>query len=397
MKTEKLDLQLFKALYLIVAGIIVTQILDLDRITSTLFLLTFPMTVVLWLRTVRKMIAGSDLLMLAAAATALVSVLLDIGINDANISFDYLKKLIMFIMSLLFLQTAHRTRIDRSFTVFINRLVDVLTLFFIFMYFARFTQMHMINGRLSAYLTFRFTNSNLTGLFLICLYMLQVYRLFTPERWYQKLVHITMAVMMAVFVIQTQSRNCLLAMALFTAASAWLIFRGGWNLRITKFWAVMIALVPVLFIGVYMMIFNAEWVKKVFAFLVGEGKGLDARVKVWTPGLQAVWESPLIGAYCRISEGTGMSQLHNSHLDIAASYGVPVLVIVMILLSRYLHQGGKVYIGKSDFLYMLGFACAILLGIGEAALYSGGLGIYVFIGAFLLLANRDTEPLAEKA
>lgn len=391
MKTEILDLRLFKALYLIVAGIVVTQILDLDRMTSGLFLLTFPMTVVLWLRSVRKTVTGSDLLMLGTAALAAVSVLIDSSVTGADLNFDYLKKMIMFTMTLLFLQTAHRTRIDKNFKEFINRLVDILTLFFILMYFARFTQMHMLNGRVTVYLTFRFTNPNLTGLFLMCLYMLQVYRLFTPARWYQKLVHIAMAVMIALFVFQTQSRNCLLALVLFTGASAWLIFRGRWNLRITKFWAALITAIPVLFIGVYMVVVYTEWVQKIFAFLVGEGKGLDARVKVWTPGLKAVWESPLIGAYYHISEGTGISQLHNTHLDIAASYGIPVLIIVMILLYRYLYQRGKVYADKSSYLYMLGFACSILLGIGEAVLFSGGLGIYVFIGAFLLLANAEED------
>lgn len=389
MELRKLDTNLFKALYLITAGIVVTQVLDLDSLTSMLFMLTFPITVLLWLRSVRKTLTGTDILMLAAAILASVNVLLDISISNADVSFDYIKKLIMFIMSLLFLQTANRVHVGNEFVSFINRLVDFLTVFLIIMYFLDYTQMHLLNGYVTVYLTFRFTNPNLTALFMTCLYMLEVYRLFTPERWYWKLLHVLMAVFLAVFVWQTQSRNCLLVLVLFTAASAWLIFRGRRNLKIGKLWAALIAAFPVLFMAAYMLVVNTAWAQKLFAFLVGEGKKLNSRVKIWTPALETLRESPLIGSYCGVSDGTGISQLHNSHLDIAASYGILVLVLVLILLTRYLHQNGKVYRNKSSYLYMLSFACTILLGMGEAALFSGGLAIYVFIGSFLLLANRE--------
>lgn len=395
MKIDKLDRWLIKALYLIVAGIVLTQIWDLDQITSTLFLLTFPMTVLLWLRSVRKSLTTTDLLMLAAAALAVISVLIDSSISNADITFDYLKKLIMFIMSLLFLQTAHRMRVDADVARFIDKLVDVLSVVFIFMYLTQFAKMHTLNGRITTYLTFRFTNPNLTGLFLMCIYMLQIYRLFTPERWYRKLLHVIMAVFLAVFVVQTRSRNCMLALALFTAVSAWLILRSKWNLRVTKFWAWTVTAFPIVFVEIYVRLVYKKWIQKIFSFIVGEGKKLDARVKVWAPGLEAMRESPIVGAYCDISGNTGMSQLHNSHLDIAASYGILVLILVMILLATYLFQRGKVYTDKNSYIYILSFACAILLGIGEAALFSGGLGIYVFIGAFLLLANREVENSSE--
>lgn len=388
MELRKLDTNLFKALYLITVGIVVTQVLDLDSLTSMLFMLTFPITVLLWLRSVRKTLQGTDMLMLATAVLAAVNVLLDISISNADVTFDYIKKLIMFIMSLLFLQTANRVHVGQEFVAFINRLVDFLTIFLIVMYFLEYSQMHLLNGYITVYLTFRFTNPNLTALFMTCLYMLEVYRLFTPERWYWKLIHILMAVFLAAFVWQTQSRNCLLVLLLFTAASGWLIFRGRRNLKIGKLWAALIASFPALFVAAYMLVVNTTWAQKLFAFLVGEGKSLNSRVKIWAPALEVLQKSPVIGSYCGATNGTGVSQMHNSHLDIAASYGILVLILVVVLLTRYLYQKGKVYSDKSSYIYMLSFSCAILLGMGEAALFSGGLAIYVFIGAFLLLANR---------
>jgi hypothetical protein len=56
-----------------------------------------------------------------------------------------------------------------------------------------------------------------------------------------------------------------------------------------------------------------------------------------------------------------------------------------------MHHRGRSYKQKSSYIYMLAFCCAILLGIGEAAVFAGGMGIYIFVGTFLLLANMEDE------
>ena len=40
-----------------------------------------------------------------------------------------------------------------------------------------------------------------------------------------------------------------------------------------------------------------------------------------------------------------------------------------------------------DQIAFIAFICTFLLGIGEAAMFSGGLGIYLYAGIFLALAN----------
>ena len=89
--------------------------------------------------------------------------------------------------------------------------------------------------------------------------------------------------------------------------------------------------------------------------------------------------------------------MHNTHMDIAASYGIPVLILVCVLLVKYLHQQGRVYEDRKGYIYILGFACMIMLGMGEAAVFSGGLGVYIIVGTCLLLSNRkDTPNVQEK-
>lgn len=391
MRLKRIDVILLKLLFLLAAGIIVFQALGRSSLTSLLFYMTFPVTVLLWLRTVRKTITGMDLIMLVTIALAAVSVLLDAGRYNAGLNFGYIRKVIIFFMTLLFLQTAYRLQVDEKMVGFINKIVDFLTIFLMAMYSLYTGQMFLVGGLASSYLTFRIGNPNLTGLFLTCFYMLELYRIFTPERWYWKWIHVLMAVCLVVFVAMTQSRNSLIVIALFTLITAWLIFRGKRNLHIGKIPAMLISAFPALFLTVYISVIYTPWIQKLFGFLIAEGKNLDSRMRIWMPALQDLWESPVIGSYYAISEGTGMSQMHNSHLDIAASYGIPVLVLVCMLLYSYLYQQGRRYADKQGFIYILGFSCAIILGIGEAALFSGGLSLYIFAGAFLLLAGRQEQ------
>lgn len=387
MELKQTDAILLKLLYAVAAGIVITQALGLDNVTSILFLLTFPLTVVLWGRSIRRKLDSTDMLVLLTAVLAVVSVLLNALITETTISFNYIKKLIIFIMSLLFLSMANRMRVERSFIRYVNAIVDSLTVFLIAMYFIAGPRMYMINGWVTKYLTFGFSNPNLTGLFLVCLYMLTVYRLFSREKVAIKLIHIAMAAFLAWFVLETRSRNCLLIMMLYTAICAWLIFRGRKKMRIGKGMSVTIAVFPAIFVLLYMALISAEWVKKVFSILIEEGKLLDSRTVVWTKAMEFVVRSPILGAYSELSDGTGMFQMHNSHLDVMASYGIPAMFLVCVLLQKCLHQKGRVYQEKHAYLYILGFACAIMLGIGEAALFSGGMGIYIFVGAFLLLTD----------
>lgn len=391
MELRRWERGLLKALYLIEAGIVAAQVLGQGSLTSVLFLLTFPVTVLLWLGTVRSTVSRMDLLMLGTAALAVMNVLFNASAAGAQLSFSYLKKVIIFIMSLMFLQTAYRVRITGELAGFIGRVVDVLTVFLIFMFFWRNAQMHLLNGFVTVYLTFRFSNPNLTSLFLSSMYMIQMRALVVPGSLGGKLFHIVLAVFLAFFVVQTQSRNCLLVLAFFTAASVWLVIRKRRRFRVRYGLAAAVAVFPAAFALAYTLLVSSKRIQQMFSFLVGEGKGLDSRVVVWERAWKNLASSPVIGAYYQGSNGTGQFQLHNTHLDIAVSYGVPVLILICILLTVWLHQEERDDSGTDQFVSMLGFACAVMLGMGEAALFSGGLGIYIFMGSLLLLSNRESQ------
>ena len=390
-RQQKIDTILFKLLFLVTAGIVVAQTMGQDSLTSYLFLLTFPLTVVLWLRSVRRSLTMLDLIMVTTVAIAVLSVMINAAATTTMPGFSYIKKLIMFAMTLMYLQTCYRLRVERSVIKMLFIMADVLTLYFTFLFVTQPTTTYLLNGRLSAYLTFRFSNPNLTALFLSCLYMLELYRLFTPEKLGWKLLHILFALLLATFIVLTQSRNVMLILVMFTAVCVGMILRRKKRLRMGKWLAMLIAVFPGVFALLYIAVVNTPWVRETFAFLVDEGKGLDSRLEIWENGLQYLGSFPFLGAYSEISNGTGTFQMHNTHMDIACSYGVPVLIMTCYLLWRYLHQDNRIYTSKESFTYLLGFVSAVLMGIGEAALFSGGLGVYVLIGSFLLMANQRQE------
>lgn len=397
LEQEKVDIWLFNLLFLAAGGILVTQILQLESITSYLFLLTFPITVCLWLRTVRNTLTMWDLLILLTVGLALLSVLANSLLTDTKLSFTYFKKLIMFATTLLYLQACSRMQAHEKTVKFFNRLLEGLILILILAFFVLNIQMFMIDDVLSVYLTFRFNNPNLTGLFLTCLFMLELPRLFQQDKWYKKVYRIILEVVLAIFIFMTGSRNSMLVSLLYTAWCVVLMCLKGFRLRINRIMTVIVILVPVVFLAVYMIVVYNETIQSAFSFMVEEGKNLDSRVEVWGPALTNLARSPIIGAYSQITDGTGLAQMHNTHLDIACSYGIPVLVAVCMLLFRWLNQRNQTYKSKSGIAYMLGFACAIIMGMGEAALFAGSLGLYILVGGFLLLGNRDAKipPLVE--
>lgn len=400
LEQEKVDIWLFKLLFLLSGGILVTQILGLENITSYLFLLTFPLTVLLWARTVRQTLTIWDLLILLTIGMAVISVLINTSFAGTKPSFSYFKKFIMFSMTLLYLQACSRTQLSEKLERFFKRLTECVVIYLILAFFFMREAVFRFEEWSSVYLTFGLGNPNLAGLFVSCLYMLEFPRLFQREKWHYKALQITLTVVLSIFTVMTGSRNSIIVILLYTVCCVVLLFvRRRWIGMIRFGWipTIVVILIPLLFMAAYMVLVYNESVQEAFSFITGKGKDLDSRVEIWEPALQNLARSPIVGAYSQISNGTGAAQMHNTHLDIACSYGIPVLVMVCVLLFRWLNQRNQTYESKTGIAYMLGFACAIIMGMGEAALFSGSLGLYILVGGFLLLGNQDAkiEPLVE--
>ena len=399
MRMKKIDVLLFQALFLLLAGIVVSRVVGLKSISSLLFLATFPVTVLLWLSSLSEGLKKTDWLMLAIVGLSVFCVLTELLANllagNPGVGLSYFKKLIMFTMSLMFLQTCYKMRAPAILREQLHQICSGLVIFLTVMHLLFRDKMHMLNNIPTKYSPFNFSNPNMTALFFTSIFMMEVIRLMYVKERRQQIFHAVLGALMAYFVYDTRSRNGMLIMLLFMMAVViftnreWLAGKIRFRLPLRIGWvpAGLIASFPAIFAAVYMAVINNTLVQKVFGFLNSEGKRLNSRVKVWAPAMEAIRESPWFGGYYRISDGTGLSQMHNTHLDIAASYGIPVMVLVCVLLAVYIRQGGRTHKSQMSFLYMVGFCCVLTLGIFEAAVFSGGMAVHVFAGVFLLLGG----------
>lgn len=379
------DTLLIKLQFLLLSGIVMTQALGKPSLSSLLFTLTFAVTVCLWLVSAEKRIGTADALAILIVALSCLHVSVNTLASGTLVSFAYCKKLIMFWSTVLFFAATSRYRPERSAAEFVFRWNTALGMFLIGMYLAQRHQMYLLNHRVSRYLTFRFTNPNLTAAFLLAVCMIEMIRVLTVRKRVLQVVHAVLAAWMAYFIFETGARNAQLLLALFLAV----LVSPQKKMPMTAPMAALIAVFPLLFAAAYLLLVNTPGVQKVFAFLTGEGKKLDSRVGIWSYALEQFISSPLLGAYSQIVTSKTHTQLHNTHLDVMASYGLPVLILLCAFLYRVLREENPDIRNRKRKLCRMGFSVLLLTGMGEAMLFSGGLGVYIFAGVLRMLANYD--------
>lgn len=220
MPLTRLDTFLIRLLYAMAALIVVFQVLNRDAVVSLLFYASFVVVLALWLSAAFRKMALLDALVLTTIALALIHVLINAIATDASLSFQYLKKYIIFAFTLLMFSAADKLRVDADTGRWISRVMALSSAVLVAMYFWKGRELYEIHGRISNYLTFHFTNPNLTGLFLFCLAVYQFAdALYGRDRKLQ-IVHGVLFAFLAYFIWKTQSRNALLVLIAFFGAGS---------------------------------------------------------------------------------------------------------------------------------------------------------------------------------
>lgn len=380
-------LRLLRLDLFLAAAIVLCQAFSVHAFVSVLFYATFIVTFVLWLVVIVKGFDKVDLLALGIMIAALVSVVIDGGVHHASFSFEYFKKYLMFCSTVMFFGAARKIVFDDATYTFFARCYMVLSLALIAAFLLHGPQVHMLNGAHVRYLTFGFTNPNLTGLFLACATMFLCLLSMREKHVPIKALLLMLSAIMLYFLVDTESRNAILSITFFAVFAVVLLLLGKRNLMVPSWVLWLVVLAPLLFVAVYLAAQNIHAFTGIFSAISGEGKGSDSRVIIWYNALSSFGSSPLFGTYYGISNGTGMSQMHNSHVDILCSYGIVVISLTCVYLFLILSHVRKSVQTFDQKIALLAFSCSLLLGIGEAAVFAGGLGIYLFAGASLLMVN----------
>ena len=377
---------ILKILYSFAGAIVCLQVIHMDRAVSFCFYATFYLTLVFWIACALQRMDRLEFWMLAGMLIAFVSVLINAALSGSAITMQYLKKLLSFFSSILFFSAAYKSIPNTSVRRWIYGILDFVAIYLIVAYFYQGQQAFLLNGIVSNYLTFGFTNPNLTGLFLAGMIMLQMNRLPALSRSWQRIPAWGEVCFLLFFLWKTQARNALLSVILFLVFFFVLSLQKADQLHIPRILAKIAPVWPLLFAGAYILLLQLPCVIKLFSFLASAGKDLTSRMDIWLHALRLWTSSPIFGAYAQASGGMGSSQFHNTHIDILVSYGPIVLCIVCFALYSLIYMGGKRQ-SRQQLLLTIGFTCEIILGVGEAAIFSGGLGVYLYAGTFLLLRN----------
>lgn len=384
-----LDQLLIRMLMLCLVGIVALQTLGYAGFASVLFTMTFVLTAALWLCAAAVGIGKCNQLVIWILLLSAGAVCWNALLTGTLVSGSYFKKLILFWTAVLCFGAVADWAPSRRTVCFVFRCNTILAIFLVGVYLLRTEQMYQINQIVTIYLTFGFTNPNLAAAFLSAICTMELIRWKTLGKSAGRFLHLLLGGILVFFVFETRARNAQMMLSVFLVVVSLLNLFPRWRPYFGKWLAVLLSWLPLLFAVAYLLLIYVPAVQRTFSFLAGEGKGLDSRLVIWKFAVESVARSPLTGAYSQISGGTGASQMHNTHLDILASYGAPVLVLTCRLLAALLYGDGRT--GRNAFLCRVGFGAMLLSGMGEAMLFSGGMGICLYAGMLLMLTRFPFE------
>ena len=382
---DKYPFQFNKYLYfkfILVLLIIVFTILEMEEAVSKCFMLTFLVLLILLFKVLIHFAFPKDeqIDLLLLLSIIMFSFIL-ITRNSDQFTFEYYTKFIMFSNTLVYLFVIAKIPFNEKNVKFIFVVNFVIVYIYILFYF---TEPAVYN--INEILTFHFSNSNLTGLWLLqsALYMFLSSYYFKKK--FIKLLALFACGFMIFFIFESETRSCIIALSLFYMFSLYFTFRK--NKKINSFTLIFILLLPLIIVFIYFYLVKSGHIS-IFQFAESEGKPLTSRYKIWQYAFAWIKESPFLGSYYGISIGRGGYHMHNTHLDIIASYGIPIFILTIIYLYRILRKINKLCKTRFQRMSELAFFTIIIMGFGESALFSGSMGMHILSCSFLYLARCD--------
>lgn len=305
----------------------------------------------------------------------------------SSLSFEYFKKYLIFCSTVIFLFVINKIEISKRTVKFILIINIILGCFYTYsFYYGGGRAYYSEYG--SRYLTFNFTSPNLTAMWLLVTILYIFMAIVILKSKIVRLFCIALLVPMIYFLYKTEARTSLIVLVLYFVLVSYVIFKK--NIRFNKLTIIILILLPILLAVLYMfMIYNDRI--SILNFMASEGKSVSSRQSVWGIAFDVIKAYPILGSYYLSSGGLGIPQMHNTHLDIWSSYGTVTFVLLMIYLIRISISISQKCTSKIQTIGLIAFFATITIGMGEAALFSGGQGIYILGCSFLLIAKFDSN------
>lgn len=362
---------------LVIVLIVLLTMLKLNTLVSLLFSASFLLVLLHLSLIMTKRISQIGVTALMIAFTSLICVLLNAFIKNVSISPEYFKEAFLFLSTIFYLYIADETAVDQKTAEFMLKANLLIAFLFPLAYF--FVPHEEIAGAM----TLNFTNQNLTGLWLY-LYIVYAALAFIALRGVWRMAAVVAFGLDCYLLILTQARNAMLAA--LVALALFLLVRFKKKLSFSNTFLFLIILLPLLAVPLYLLLIQIIIDKGWLDFLVSPGKPLDSRVTIWRECFEKLKGSWLFGNY---AEQRG--NCHNANMVLLCSYGVLILLGVLVYLYAIMRRANKKTTGKTQLYALAAFISVLFMGTGEGALFSGGIGIYLPACSFLLLANGNYE------
>lgn len=323
---------------------------------------------------------NNDLSLLAVAITFFT--VLGVISRAQSFHFEYYRKMIFFIATILLIFVCSRLSVPSSAIHFLEILGHYGAIYLIYKG-ATMTNYYWTSDAI----TMGYSNPNLAGIWAFYFFAVIFWSFFYTKKMPIKLFCILECTLLFSTCLKTESRASLLGIIfLVVAVAAYLIYPKvkKWIMRFGIF-------SPLLFPLGYLAIYYGKLLSPAKKEInVGGSAFFSGREILWRWALENLLKHPVLGAYNEINEGTGVSQMHNIYIDVLSTYGIVVFILTVLFFYLIIK---KVMIHAKTLEQTVAVFCflsAMVHGTFEAALVVAGAGGYG-LGAcfFIALANSQ--------
>lgn len=356
-------------------------ILEISFVSSAAFSLSIILAIIL----MHRQIKNFDIYVLAFAVIAIIGVIFT-GITNSAVlmNFDYYRKYLLALSTVITFYMASKISVSLKLVKIIRVISAILALLYVIAYYLLGKQATLAGG-----ITLNFVNPNFAAMWLMIAVLYCIYNLLIVHSLTLKIFFCVLSGILVVMVNNTLARSAIMALFIFFVLL--LIGSVRKKYQFNNFVIVAVVLAPLIIGMLYMELVNNTKFLSFFSFMEGEGKSLLSRNKIWQSSLEILKNHLLFGDYFKATEGTGLSQLHNTHIDLLVSYGI----IAFLAFSKVLYSSLKRTIREvhhfSQYVGICAIIAVIFLGSFEAALISGGLGINYWVASFFICARYSDE------
>lgn len=375
--------------FLIALGIVYNIMNDTSFISSTLISISFVYVFFMFIRQLAYKKINQEYLRLLCFSFVLV--FFNVTLSGVG-GFDYYKKAIMYSATITWMICCVNYRLSKktvSVILFINLFINLLYLLFYQQGFS------VYEGQVL--LTLNFANPNQTGMFILNSLLYTGIMITAGNDLVEKKIHyfIMLAILIPIFLkvaqllVLTGCRSSYMSLALFAfLVIVDYLFRG--KIKIKKWMALSISIVPFVFVFIYLA-YASNLSADVAMGVEDAGKSSTTRIPIWKPIIDNFWHYFIIGDYYGISNGTGMSQMHNTHLDVYASYGILPLILYVRIIYLVICQSVRNSCSRFQRISVYAFIACMVSCMFEASLVAGSAGMFFLTIGFLAFANSPMQ------